>query len=67
MVLPLVYRTFLVDGHAVVRGGIKDQLGGWNDWRVVGEAASAADGIAPVAALYVRSSRERALVTGGCV
>lgn len=67
MVARPVYRIFMVDDHSAVCAGIKDQPGGSNDLRVVGEAALDADGIARVSALYARSPRERSLVTGGCV
>lgn len=67
MVSRSVHRILLVDDHPVMRVGIREQLATTRDLRVVGEAASAADGAAQVSALYVRSPRERALVTGGCV
>lgn len=51
MVSRSVYRILLVDDHPVVRVGIREQLVSANDLRVVGEAASAADGIAQAAAL----------------
>lgn len=67
MVSRPVYHILLVDDHPVVRVGIREQLGCANDLRIAGEAASAADGIAQAAALYVRSLRERFWATGGCV
>ena len=43
-------RVFLLDDHEVVRRGIRDLLAAERDVRVCGEAATAADGIARIAA-----------------
>jgi DNA-binding NarL/FixJ family response regulator len=51
MVSRSVHRILLVDDHPVVRVGIRAQLASTRDLRVVGEAASAADGAAQVSAL----------------
>lgn len=40
-----VYRIVLIDDSRMMRLGLRDQLGGMSDFRVVGEAVSAAEGI----------------------
>ncbi len=40
-----LYRIVLIDDSRMMRLGLRDQLGGMSDFRVVGEAVSAAEGI----------------------